>query len=339
MVRYYLFLLLFIGFIGCSNKDKVEPSVPSNLVIEYNISTAKDGKVSFTAKANNAVSYEFDFGNGDHELSSSGVLVYTYQVGGKYTVTVKAQSASGQTVSKSQEITVERTSSLIWEDNFDGKGAPDPGKWGYDIGTGTDGWGNNELQYYTNRLENATVSDGTLKIKLKKESYSGSAYTSARILTQNKFSFKYGKVEIRAKIPEGKGTWSAGWMLGANFGTVGWPICGEIDIIEHVGNELNRIHGTLHYPGHSGGQAVTKSTMLPTATTAFHVYSLEWTADAIKFAIDGEVFQTFPNDSSKPFNQDFFIILNLAMGGNFGGSVDPAITEAVYEIDYVRVYN
>jgi beta-glucanase (GH16 family) len=211
-------------------------------------------------------------------------------------------------------------------------------KWGYDIGTGSGGWGNNEQQYYTNRSDNVIVQNGLLKITLKKENYSGSSYTSTRMLTANKFSFKYGIVEARAKLPAGGGTWPAIWTLGANINTAGWPACGEMDIMEHQGNDLNRIFGTLHYPGRSGGSADGSSRIISNASTEFHIYKLEWTAASIKIFVDDVLFHTVANSSSLPFNHNFFIIMNVAMGGSFGGAVDPNFNSASMEVDYIRVY-
>ncbi len=215
-------------------------------------------------------------------------------------------------------------------------GAPDPAKWGYDLGGG--GWGNNELEYYTSRPENVIVQDGVLKIKAIKETYNGSAYTSTRLISKNKFEFTYGKVEVRAKIPAGVGTWAAIWMLGYNIGTVGWPACGEIDIMEHVGRSLNTIYGTLHYPGRSGGNADGKTKVIANATTEFHLYTLEWNATSIKISADDQLIHIVANSSSIPFHHNFFFILNVAMGGGLGGPVDPAFTNATMEVDYIRVY-
>ena len=215
-------------------------------------------------------------------------------------------------------------------------GSPDASKWGYDLGAG--GWGNAELQNYTNRTDNAIVSNGTLKIIAKAESYNGSNYTSARLLSKDKYSFKYGKIEARAKLPAGVGTWAAIWMLGNNISTVSWPACGEIDIMEHLGRDLNKIYGTLHHPGHSGANGDGSTVTISNATTEFHKYTVEWSEATIKFSVDDAVFYTFTNAAGLPFNQNFFIILNVAMGGNFGGPVDPAFTSAAMEIDYVRVY-
>ena len=224
---------------------------------------------------------------------------------------------------------------LIWADEFNYDGAPDSSKWNYDIGGS--GWGNNELEYYTNRPENVIVKDGMLHINALKENYKGKEYTSARILSKGKFSFKYGRVEARAKLPTGVGTWPAIWMLGSNIDSVGWPACGEIDIAEHLGRDLNKIYGTLHYPGHAGAQANGKTIMISNANE-FHVYGLEWSPQEIKISVDGKVYQTVKNSLEIPFNQNFFILLNEAMGGNFGGPVDPKVTKETMEIDYVRVY-
>ncbi len=166
-----------------------------------------------------------------------------------------------------------------------------------------------------------------------------SAYTSARIKSENLFEFTYGRVEIRAKLPTAGGTWPALWTLGANFDEVGWPTSGEMDIMEHVGNNPNVISSALHYPNNFGGTAVTNSTAVPTATTEFHNYTIEWSADSIKFVVDDELIHTnFTNGSETPFNADFFFIMNIAMGGTLGGSIDEAFTQDTMEVDYIRVY-
>jgi len=327
-------------FFCCCKKGSTSGNAggpPTNLTLTATVSTDNSGNVSFTAAATNAVSYDYDYGNGIFQTVAGGVVTYKYPASGTYTVNVVAKSAGGQTISKSIQITVSVVLSLVWSEEFNAAGAPDPSKWGYDIGAG--GWGNNELEYYTNRLDNAIVSGGTLKIIAQKEAYSGSAYTSARILTKDKFSFKYGKVEVSAKLPAGVGTWPAIWMLGNNINTVPWPGCGEIDIMEHVGSQLNKIFSTLHHPGHSGSNGDGGTVVISNATTAFHKYSMEWNSATIKFSVDDVPFYTFTNSATLPFNQNFFIILNVAMGGNFGGPVDPAFTSAAMEIDYIRVYN
>lgn len=338
-VTQLLILPLLILIASCNKDDAgggTDNSAPSNLTVNAVVSTDNSGNVSFTASATNAVTYDFDYGNGVFQTVASGVVTYRYTASGTYTVNVIAKSSSGQTVAKSIQVTVAVTQSLIFSDEFDTPGSPDPAKWGYDLGAG--GWGNAELQHYTNRVDNAVVSGGTLKIIAKAENFSGSAYTSARLLTKDKFSFKYGKVEVKAKLPTGVGTWPAIWMLGNNINTAGWPACGEVDIMEHKGSELNKIYATLHHPGHSGGNGDGSTLTITNANTAFHIYTMEWSGTSIKFYVDSILFYTFTNSASLPFNQNFFLILNVAMGGTFGGPVDPAFTSAAMEIDYVRVY-
>jgi beta-glucanase (GH16 family) len=225
---------------------------------------------------------------------------------------------------------------LVWGDEFNVAGAPNTANWGYDIGAG--GWGNGEEQFYRNNADNVKVEGGFLKITAKKQNFSGSSYTSARIKTEGKQNFTYGKIEARMKLPQGVGTWPAFWMLGSNFSQVSWPSCGEIDIMEHKGFEPNIIHATLHYPGFSGGGGPTQSTTITNVSSEFHIYSVVWTATTIKFYVDNVVFHTFNNNANTPFNADFFIIFNVAMGGTFGGPVDANFVQSTMEVDYVRVY-
>lgn len=330
------FLLLIIIIYSCKKGDNKDEIPPTDLVVNTVVANDSTGNVAFTATAKNAASYDYSFGDGSLLTVESGVANHKYASSGNYTVKVTAKNSSGQTVSKSIQVDVIVVLKLKWSDEFDVDGPPDPTKWGYDLGAG--GWGNQELEYYTNRTDNSIVSNGTLKITAKAESFNGSPYTSARLLTKDKFSFKYGKVEVRAKLPEGVGTWAAIWMLGDNISTAGWPACGEIDIMEHLGRQLNKIYGTLHHPGHSGGNGDGSTVNILNATSEFHKYSVEWSNETIKIGVDGIDFFTFVNAGNLPFNQNFFMILNVAMGGNFGGSVDPAFVSGVMEVDYVRVY-
>lgn len=322
--------------LSCKKGDTATDPLPENLSLKAEISTDNSGNVSFLANATNSTSYDFDFGNGVFQTVANGSIIYKYPETGNYTVTVIAKTSKGKSATKSITISVTVAQRLVWSDEFDNTGAPNTAKWTYDLGAG--GWGNNEMQYYTNRLENAVVSNGTLKIFAIKENYSGSAYTSARLLTKTKFSFKYGKIEVSAKLPVGGGTWPAIWMLGNNISTVSWPACGEIDIMEHKGNTPNIIYGTLHFPGSSGGAGPSAHTNISNVSSTFHKYGLEWTAANIKISVDDVVFFTYANTNILPFNQDFFILLNVAMGGNFGGSVDPNFSTSAMEVDYVRVY-
>lgn len=341
-ISILLVLLFFLTASGCKKEDNNTPSnpAPTNLQVNAVVSSDGTGNVNFTATATNAATYDFEYGDAVVETGTDGTVTHRYTLAGTNTFTVKvtAKNSAGASVSKTISVTVTVTvtaPSLVWSDEFNTDGLPNPAKWGYDLGAG--GWGNNESQYYTSRADNAVVINGNLKITLKKEAYSGSNYTSARLLTKDKFSFKYGKVEARIKLPVGGGTWPAFWMLGSNIGTVGWPACGEIDIMEHLGNDLNRIYATLHYPGRSGGNANGASRVITNATD-FHIYTLDWSATEIKMSVDGQLIHSVVNSASIPFNHNFFLICNIAMGGNFGGVIDPAVTSAAMEIDYIRVY-
>ena len=236
---------------------------------------------------------------------------------------------------------------LVWADEFDGAGLPDSTRWGYDVGG--NGWGNNELQYYTaRRAENARLENGKLIIEARKEAYQGKNYTSARLLTQQKITWTYGRFEAMAKLPKGVGTWAAFWMLGKNISTAGWPRSGEIDIMEHVGFDEGVVHGTIHSEAYNHSKNTQKGnqTTVPDVTSAFHLYAIEWTANQIDFFIDDKLFYTVQksalgsSEAQWPFNNPFFLILNVAVGGNWGGQkgVDETIWPQRMEVDYVRVY-
>lgn len=227
---------------------------------------------------------------------------------------------------------------LVWSDEFDTDGAPDPDKWAFNIGRGNNGWGNGEEQYYTSREDNVRIENGLLKITAKREAFGGANYTSSRMTTEDKFEFTYGRVDISAKLPTGGGTWPALWMLGEDYATNTWPGCGEIDIMEHVGNRQDRLFSSLHFPGSSGGDAVTRETAVAGISTEFHTFSVIWSPETIRFFVDEELYHTFSNDRALPFDSDFFLIFNVAMGGNFGGDIDPAFNESTMEVDWVRVY-
>ena len=235
---------------------------------------------------------------------------------------------------------IEGNNTLVWSDEFNVDGAPNNSNWGYDIGAG--GWGNGEAQYYTQREDNVIVEDGLLKIIARKESYEGSSYTSSRLKSQGKYSFTYGKVEVRAKLPASAGTWPAIWMLGANFSSVGWPACGEIDIMEQKGWEKGKISSSLHNLSSSGNTKNVAKTDVPNSTSEFHVYAMNWTAERIEFSVDGDVFYSYgpatKNNQNWPYTASQFIILNVAMGGDLGGDIPSDFIENKMEIDYVRVY-
>lgn len=260
-----------------------------------------------------------------------------------FLLTVPLISTSGCSQSSEPEEKSDGLYHLVWSDEFDKDGLPDPSKWAHEVGG--NGWGNNELQYYTDKsLTNSRISDSILYIIAQNDGSQGNPYTSARLVTKDKVNLKYGKFEIRAKLPKGKGTWPAIWMLGDNINSAGWPNCGEIDIMEHVGKDQGRVHASIHTDkyNHVEGTQKTANTFLADASTAFHVYGLEWTADSIKISVDNKTYFEFANEKSGvaawPFDQGCFLILNIAIGGNWGGPVDENIFPVVMAIDYVRVY-
>lgn len=234
---------------------------------------------------------------------------------------------------------------LVWADEFDYTGLPDSTKWDYNVGG--KGWGNRELQYYTYAdTNNAVVRNGVLNITALKQIKDSNQYTSARLVTKGKQSFQYGKIEVRAKLPSGRGVWPAIWMLGDNIDSVNWPACGEIDIMEHVGFKKDSIFGSIHTKtfNHILGTQVTKGIFVNDPYDTFHIYSIEWTPEKIDFFLDNKQYLEFVNmhktTDEWPFGQPFFIILNLAIGGNWGGQhgVDNLIFPTTMQIDYVRVY-
>ena len=232
----------------------------------------------------------------------------------------------------------------VWSDEFDYNGAPDQTKWAYD--TGGSGWGNNELEYYTNSTNNAKVENGKLFIIAKLENMGGRNYTSARLVTRNKGDFLYGRIEVSAKLPAGKGTWPAIWMLPTDWAYGGWPKSGEIDIMEHVGYDPNNVLFSIHTQAynHSIGTQKSGGLNIPTALTAFHRYRVDWTPYAIRGYFDDQLVFSFVNEgkgyASWPFDKRFHLLLNLAIGGNWGGAqgVDDTIFPTSMEVDYVRVY-
>ena len=230
---------------------------------------------------------------------------------------------------------------LVWEDDFNTDGTPDSSKWTYDLGTtdifGNTGWGNQEAQSYTDNAENVIVEGGSLKITAKKE---GNDYTSARIKTQGLYNFTYGRVEVRAKLPSAQGTWPAIWMLGSNHPTAGWPYSGEVDIMEQRGDDKERVLGTSHWYNTAGSNNASygENTTVENSSTEFHLYTVEWTEGAVKIFLDDVKYYELTNSADLPFNADFYLILNVAMGGTLGGDIDPSFTQDTMEIDYIKVF-
>jgi beta-glucanase (GH16 family) len=244
------------------------------------------------------------------------------------------------------------TPTLVWSDEFNAPNgsAPDPHKWTFDLGG--KGWGNQELETYTHRRQNVYIRDGMLVIEARKEPFTGKDgiardYTSARLKTEGLFSQTYGRFEARIKIPHGQGLWPAFWMLGDDEGNVGWPKCGEIDIMENIGREPSTVHGTIHGPGYSGAQGISAAFTLPRGehfADAFHIYTVEWRPHKIQFFVDGNLYTTILPSSLPPgarwvYDHPFFIILNVAVGGGWPGNPNATTTfPQTMQVDYVRVY-
>lgn len=361
--------LMFIGFIyffsiSCGGSDDPmgsitppEPEVilPSDLSLsitiigndENNPNGDGSGVIECIALANDAVRYEFKIGTDDIVESATGSIEYTYSKTGNNSlfISVYAYSSTSDYVLTSKTINIYVApivyDELIFFDEFDVNGSPDDSKWDYNIGRGNNGWGNGESQYYTKRTDNVIIEDGFLKIIAKKENYEGAAYTSTRMLTQGKFDFTYGRVEVRAKLPFGEGTWPAIWMLGSNISTVSWPACGEIDIMEHWGHNQGYVQSAMHTPSSYGNTTNHGGLTIEDVSTEFHVYEVYWTHEEIVFSVDGKQHYRYApsnkNEETWPYDANQFIILNVAMGGSWF-DIDPDFVQSSMEIDYVRIY-
>ncbi|WP_299227807.1 glycoside hydrolase family 16 protein [uncultured Psychroserpens sp.] len=257
---------------------------------------------------------------------------------------------------------VAQLTNLVWQDEFSVEGAPDPTRWTYDLGDGTDqgipGWGNNELQYYTDRPENVTIENGVMVLTAREESFMGSNYTSARITTQGLFEQRYGRFEARIRLPVGKGIWPAFWLLGNDCDQNAWPQCGEIDIMEYVGDRPTVVFGSVHGPGYNAGDSISKEYTLENDRfdEGFHIFGIEWGPDYINYYVDGDLYQTITpeitaeealtfnapaNSGEWVFNgRPFYIIINMAVGGSLPGApnAETEFPQSMY-VDYVRVYN
>lgn len=357
-------ILFFTGLsltISCKKK-KEELSA----VLPTNISTSiikNNNQVSVTVKADNANFYSVTFYDATDSVyveSTDGIASYTYTSSGNYTLKSRAYTTHENYIEKIDVVTitlsVDSTGapnsgftspltysgySLAWNDEFDGNDLSSD--WVFDIGTGNSGWGNNELQYYTN--QNYNVSNGLLEIKARKEPFNAQQYTSTRIKTQGINSWKYGRIDVRAALPFGQGIWPAIWMLGDNISSVGWPSCGEIDIMEMIGGEGyndRTVHGTVHWEENGHAQYGDSKT-LPSGKFAdeFHVFSIIWDQTSIKWLVDNVQYNQITTTSAEmnEFQQKFFLILNVAVGGNWPGSPNNStiFPQSMY-VDYVRVF-
>jgi beta-glucanase (GH16 family) len=259
-------------------------------------------------------------------------------------ISAAAQTSSSQPASSGWNLT--------WSDEFNGEegSAVDSSKWVLE--TGGNGWGNDELEYYTSRSKNASQQAGNLVIRVFDEKYTGADgvsrnYTSARLKTQGKFSQAYGRFEARIKIPRGQGIWPAFWMLGDDIDKIGWPTSGEIDIMENIGKEPNIVHGTIHGPGYNGANGIGSSFALPVDqrfADDFHIYAVEWEPEAIRFYVDDHLYATrtpadLPKGSKWVYDHPFFLLLNVAVGGGWPGNPDATtVLPQTMLVDYVRVY-
>lgn len=239
------------------------------------------------------------------------------------------------------------SSVLVWSDEFDYTGLPEETKWSYDTANNSTGWGNNESQFYTKaRLKNAEVKNGYLYINAIKEDYKGFKYTSARLVTKGKGDWLYGRIEVKAKLPNGRGMWPAIWMLPTDWAYGGWPASGEIDIMENVGYNPYVIVASAHTESynHTRGTQKSATTTVSTCYSAFHVYALEWEANEYRVYVDDLLYFTFTNEGTGykvwPFNKRFHLLLNVAVGGNWGGAqgIDDSVFPRTMMVDYVRVY-
>jgi beta-glucanase (GH16 family) len=352
---------ILLSLNSCEKEKQPELLLPTNLTTTISHTS---GDVDVQATASNANFYTFTFyENGDSTIieSQTGLATYTFQQSGTYQIKTKAHATYNDYVQKIENVIIYVDSvvtgapttgystptsypnyTLVWSDEFDGTALSSD--WTYDIGTGNGGWGNNELQYYTN--QNVQVSNGLLQITAKSETFNAQDYTSTRIKTQGLKSWKYGRIDIRAALPYGKGIWPALWMLGDNITTVSWPACGEIDIMEMIGGDgINdrTVHGTAHWSDNGSHAQYGSSTSLSSGKLAdeFHVYSIVWNQNSITWMMDDVVYNTLditPAELSE-FQQKFFLIFNVAVGGNWPGSPDSnTIFPQTMYVDYVRVF-
>lgn len=347
----FLWIVPVLLFLSACEKDDPDPKVQKVILSDAVVNLAEGDSLTLE------VSFEPIGASETITWTSSNEKVATVSSTGKikaisrgFTL-IKAQADS---VSATSEVTVTRTDlpyQLVWSEEFNGP-TLDASVW--NIETGGHGWGNQEKQFYTGRPENIRIEDGQLVIEARKEIYQSNSYTSARINTMNKKSFKYGKIEARISLPGGKGTWPAFWMLGANFPTARWPLCGEIDIMEHAGSQATTIVHAVHTSEKNGSRGNNWSFKKTAGNVenVFRTYAIEWEEranegdDNISFFIDGVKSTTLwePHVNATvqqwPFKQEFFIILNIALGGTMGGTIDDTIfnTPVLMKVDYIRVY-
>lgn len=365
LMMAFAFMLVALGCKESPSAPAIQ--LPTNLMYTITPSASIEGAVEVTATAQLANYYGFEFfdENGSNLIENpEGKASYQFNKSGTYTIVVRAHSTFDHFIEKEDSVTVTIAQNtggipdtgyispltypgytLVWQDEFNGTALSSD--WTHEIGNGSGGWGNNELQYY--KPENTEVRDGFLVITAKKENFAGYSYTSSRIVTRNKQNFKYGRIDIRAALPRGKGLWPATWMLGKNFQSVGWPACGEIDIMEMVGgpsaNEGDKtIHGTVHWSDNNGSHAeYSGSSTLSSGIYAdeFHVFSIIWDSTKITWYRDDIKYHEINIQPSalSEFKEEFFFIFNVAVGGNWPGSPNASTQfPQMMAVDYVRVF-
>lgn len=358
-------LILGVALLSCKKEDPViNITLPTNL--ETTI-TSNEGLVNISATASDANFYSFMFYEGTDSTyieNNEGIGSYTFQASETYTIRSRAHATAQYFAEKTESVVVSidpgfqggmpsldsgyisplsyPNYTLVWSDEFDGNQLSSD--WVHEIGNGNWGWGNNELQYY--RAENTTVENGVLTITAKPQNFNGYNYTSSRIKTQGLKSYKYGRVDIRAATPYSKGIWPALWMLGDNITSVGWPACGEIDIMELIGGEGyndRTIHGTIHWDQNGSHANFGGSNSLPSGLFAenFHVFSIIWNETDIRWLRDGVQYHvaSITPAALSEFHENFFFIFNVAVGGNWPGNPDGTtiFPQSLY-VDYVRVF-
>lgn len=361
-------LLILLLFSFCDKTDDTDtPGDPSGLAITVLSIDDETGEVVIQASANDAVRFELYIEDEEDPAATNqtGTFEYTFAGLGEYLITIRAYGSSGRYISQSTGISINPGGgntgvplskgyfspleyagyTLIWQDEFNGNDI-NTDYWSFDIGDGCPnlcGWGNNELEYY--RAENARVAGETLIIEAKKEAFSGSDYTSAKLITRNKFSFQYGRIDIRALLPKGQGMWPALWMLGNSIGTVGWPKCGEIDIMEMIGGSgrENTCYGTLHWDNMGQHASFGGSTTVSPDdfTEAYHVFSIIWNESKITWYVDNDPYHemSITDPELSEFQQEFWLIFNVAVGGNWPGNPDGfTVFPQQMKVDYVRVF-
>ncbi len=335
--------------------------LPTNLEFSVEQSAENPGLVTVNATADRANFFRFYFGDSqDYVEQKEGETTHTYSETGEYTLTVQAHATVSDFISESTQVNVVLPEppngipstgyttpssyegyELVWQDEFDGDELSSD--WTFEIGTGSNGWGNNELQYY--RQENTTVKDGYAIIEAREQNFGDRDYTSSRVITKGKQSFQYGRIDIRAALPYGQGIWPALWMLGGNFSEVGWPHCGELDIMEMIGGSgrENTIHGTIHWQSDEGYASYGNSNSLGSGTfhDEFHVFSIVWDSESIKWYRDDILFSEVditPGHMTE-FHQEFFFIMNVAVGGNWPGNPNAStVFPQRMIVDYIRVF-